>query len=198
MVRPQALTLEEIARRLDRAGVVWAVFAGAAASVYGAAHPVTDVDIVVPAREGERVAALFPEAEVEREAEGAVAGLHLPGFDILAGLTWDAADLILDVDLDAPMAARLTRHGIAGVPVPVISPEDNIWLKALWGRGPEEGKHDWADVEGMMAHLAELDWGYLRWRAQACGPPERVRRTLRRLEALSRGLGREVPPEGNE
>jgi hypothetical protein len=34
--------------------------------------------------------------------------------------------------------------------VPVIPPEDNILLKALWGRGPEVGKHDWEDVREMM------------------------------------------------
>ena len=54
------LSLEQVARRLDSAGIAWAVFAGAAASVYGAVHPLTDVDILVPAAEGTRVASLFP------------------------------------------------------------------------------------------------------------------------------------------
>ena len=193
MEPPQALTFEEIARRLDHAGVVWAVFAGAAASVYGATHPLTDIDIVVPVREGEQLVSLFPEATVERDADGTLVGLELPGFDILAGLTWNTPDLVLNVDLDAQMAARLTRHQIAGVLVPVIPPEDNILLKALLRRGPEQGKHDWVDVKGMMTHVPGLDWDYLRWRAQGCGPPERVRRTLQRLEALSRELGGEVP-----
>jgi len=35
------LTLTEVARRLDSAGITWAVFAGAAAAVYGATHPLT-------------------------------------------------------------------------------------------------------------------------------------------------------------
>jgi hypothetical protein len=193
MVPPQTLTFEEIARRLDHAGVAWAVFAGAAASVYGATHPLTDIDIVVPSREGERVVSLFPEAAVERDADGTLVGLELPGFDILAGLTWNTPDLVLNVDLDTQMAARLARHEIAGVLVPVIPPEDNILLKALLGRGPEQGKHDWADVEGMLAHVPGLDWDYVRWRASACGPPEWVRRTLQRLETISKELGKEVP-----
>ena len=170
------LSLEQIARRLDRAGIDWAVFAGAAASVYGSPRPLTDVDILVPANDGDRAAALFPKATVKREHDGTVCKLELPGFDILAGLS--------TMDLDAPMAARLMRHEIAGVIVPIIPPEDNILLKALWGRGPEEGKHDWQDVQAMLAHLATLDWEYLRWRANACVPRQHVERILKRLESL--------------
>jgi hypothetical protein len=39
-------------------------------------------------------------------------------------------------------------------------------------------------VEAMMAHLPALDWEYLRWRARACGPRQRMQPTLKRLEAL--------------
>jgi hypothetical protein len=45
----EAPTLAEVARRLDGAGITWAVFAGAAATAYGATRPLTDVDILVPA-----------------------------------------------------------------------------------------------------------------------------------------------------
>lgn len=175
-------SLEEVAQRLDRAGITWAVFAGAAAAAYGAACPVTDVDILIPASEGEQVAALFPEAHVTWHEDGSILGIQLPGFDILAGL--------ITMDLDVQMAARLTRHEIAGVTVPVIPPEDNILLKAIWGRGSEQGKHDWEDVQAMMAHLPSLDWDYLHWRADACGPQENVRQALERLEELWRRLGK--------
>jgi hypothetical protein len=179
MNEPQTiLTLAEIARRLDQAGITWAVFAGAAAAAYGATRPLTDVDILVPAAEGERLAALFPEAQVDRREDGSARGIQLPGFDILAGLTI--------MDLDAHMAARLQRHEIADVTVPVIPPEDNILLKAIMGRGPEVGKHDWDDVRAMVAHLPSLDWEYLRWRADACGPRHRVQRALECLEAMRR------------
>jgi hypothetical protein len=170
------LSLEEIARRLDGAGIAWAVFAGAAASAYGATRPLTDVDILIPAADGGRVAALFPEGHVKRGEDGAVQWVQLPGCDILAGLTL--------MDLDAQMAARLQRHTIASVVVPVIPPEDNILLKAVWGRGAEVGKHDWEDVQAMMAHLPALDWEYLRWRAGACAPRRRTEPVLERLERL--------------
>lgn len=171
----ETLSLGEVARRLDEADIPWAVFAGAAASVYGATRPVTDVDLLVPAAEGEQVAALFPEAQVQALGESCLEIL-LPDLDILAGLGW--------MDLDAEMAARLTRHQVAGVRVPVISPEDNVLLKARMGRGPEVGKHDWQDVEAMMTFVSELDWDYLRWRAQGILSRERRQQILWRLERM--------------
>jgi 7,8-dihydropterin-6-yl-methyl-4-(beta-D-ribofuranosyl)aminobenzene 5'-phosphate synthase len=170
------LSLREVARRLDGAGIPWAVFAGAAAMAYGASRPLTDVDILVPMSEGKRLANVFPEAEPQLHKER-IAGLRLPGFDILAGLDW--------LDLDSEMRGRLRHQKIAGTRVPVIPPEDNILLKALWGRGPDVGKHDWEDVEAMMASLETVDWAYLRWRSGMLRDPSRVEPLLARLEALS-------------
>jgi len=178
------ILLEEVARRLDGAGIAWAVFAGAAASVYGAARPLTDVDILVPAAEGTRVASLFPEGRAEQGEDGAVWRIALPGFDLLAGLAQHDAELDYTLDLDGPMRARLQCYEIAGVSVPVVPPEDNILLKALWGRGPEVGKHDWEDVQAMMTYLPTLDWEYLCWRANTFGPRERVQQVLERLEQV--------------
>jgi len=183
------LSLEEIARRLNHAGIPWAVFAGAAASVYGAARPLTDVDILMPAAYGGRAAALFPEGQAKRGEDGAVHVIQLPGFDLVAGLTWREGASTYTIDVDKQMAARLQHHEITGVVVPVIPPEDNVLLKALFGRGPEVGKHDWEDVQAMVAHLPALDWEYLRWRADACGAGLHMGKALERLEALRRQVG---------
>jgi hypothetical protein len=169
--------LGEIAARLDGAGMQWVVFAGAAASVYGAERPLTDVDILVPAAEGDRLMALFPGAELVSRQPGLL-HLALPGVDLLAGLG--------TVDLDPQMATRVARHEVGGIQVPVIPPEDNILLKATWGRGPEVGKHDWEDVEAMMDTMPSLDWEYLRWRAGTMEQPERVQEIMERLEGLAR------------
>jgi hypothetical protein len=176
------LSLEEVARRLDNAKVTWAVFAGAAATAYGVTRQVTDIDILVPVAEGTRAATLFPEAEVKRGESGLVELIKLPDFDILPGLT--------SLDLDAEMAARLRRHEIFGVTIPIIPPEDNILIKALLGRGPEVGKHDWEDVEAMMAHLPSLDWEYLHWRINTCVPKERAEQVLQRIVAVWQQAGK--------
>jgi hypothetical protein len=182
------VSLGEIARRLDQAGTPWAVFAGAAASAYGATRPLTDVDILIASTDGERVATLFPEGEVKQREDGSVHIVQLPGFDLVAGLAWHQADATYVFDLDDAMAARLQRHEIGGIPVPVIPPEDNILFKAIADRGPEVGKHDWEDVQAMMAHLPEIDWEYLRWRAKAGGLGTRVQQAVARLEALRSGM----------
>ena len=167
------LSLKEVARRLEEAEITWCVFAGTAASVYGAKRPVTDFDLLIPSNEGNRLPSIFPDAAVEREKDGVVHGIKLPNIDIIAGL-----DVM---DLDGNMADRLTRHPVAGIVVPVIPPEDNILLKAVWGRGSEVGKHDWEDVEAMIAHVNNLDWDYLRWRAKMSGADH----LLDRLRSLS-------------
>jgi hypothetical protein len=184
------LTLADVARRLDRAGVVWAVFAGAAAGVYGADRPVTDVDILVSAADGGRVAALFPEGTVRRAEDGPVLGIQLPDFDVLAGLSQQSSDLSYEIDLDDEMAARRTRQEVFGVTVPIIPPEDNILLKAIWRRGPEQGKHDWRDVQAMLAHSPALDWDYLRWRINTCCSGRYLERLLQLLEDEASSLRR--------
>ena len=181
------ITLAEIAQRLDEANIAWAVIAGAAASVYGTTRPLTDVDMLVPAAEGSRVAALFPEAMVKPHADGHGHIIVLPGFDLVAGVRWDDAEGTRGaLDLDAAMAARVTHHEIMGVNVPVCPAEDVILLKALWGRGPEVGKHDWEDIEAMLATGLSLDWEYLQRRGAACGPQDRVVQALRRVEEISK------------
>jgi predicted nucleotidyltransferase len=172
----EMMQLREVAAKLDGAGMSWVIFAGTAASVYGADRPVTDLDILVPAAEGERLKALFPGAVVTREQD--LLHVGLAGVDLLAGLG--------AIDLDGEMASRVTRHKVGGIQVPVIPREDNILLKAMMGRGAEEGKHDWEDVEAMMASAQSLDWTYLRWRASTLNEPAKVQVVLERVESLWR------------
>jgi hypothetical protein len=84
------------------------------------------------------------------------------------------------------MAVRLTHHQVAGVAAPVIPPEDNILFKAILGRGPEVGKHDWEDIRAMLAHLPALDWEYLRWRAGVCGVEEQLLQRIQDEERIIR------------
>jgi hypothetical protein len=80
-----SLPLGEVARRLEQAGVVWAVFAGAASAAYGSERPLTDVDILVPLGEGTRVATLLPGAETCQAVVDAVSY----GQTLLADINFD-------------------------------------------------------------------------------------------------------------
>lgn len=179
----EALSLEVVARRLNGAGIQWAIFAGSAAIVYGADRPITDIDILISAADGERAAALFPDSQVCRRGNGSVEAIKLPDYDLIAGLS---NGYKLDVDND--MLLRLRRAEINGVVVPIIPPEDNILIKAIWGRGPEIGKHDWDDVKAMLLFNRRIDWEYLCGRASAGLNPDRADKVLIRLELLWRSI----------
>lgn len=179
----EALSLEVVAHRLNGAGIQWAIFAGSAAIVYGADRPITDIDILISAGDGERAAALFPDSQVYRRGNGSVEAIKLPDYDLIAGLS---NGYKLDVDND--MLLRLRRAEINGVVVPIIPPEDNILIKAIWGRGPEIGKHDWDDVKAMLLYNRRIDWEYLCGRASAGLNPDRADKVLIRLELLWRSI----------
>ncbi len=170
------LTWPDVATRLDQAGLRWAVFAGAAAHVYGATRPITDIDILIRKADDERVAALLPEAEVERR-NGEVFKLVAGDCDLVPGVG--------TIEPDDEMVARMVRYNVREVLAPVVPVEDNIAIKALMNRGPEVGKHDWEDIRAMMVHARSLDWSYLRWRLVRSLPVERLELTWTRLEALA-------------
>ncbi len=171
------ITFAEIASRLENDGIKWVVFAGAAATVYGAARPISDIDLLVEASAGGNLGDLFPEGKVCYRPDGSVEGVAIPCFDILVG--WRRG---YEIDVDDEMMSRRTHADIAGLIVPVIPVEDNILLKAIWGRGPELGKHDWEDVGAMMTGRTGLDWDYLHYRAHTGLKPERAQQILERLE----------------
>jgi len=177
MTDPQVFeTLKTVAQRLDEQEVDWVVFAGAAAAVYGARRPITDVDVLVAADQGEGVARIFYLADSVRTDEGWLLRIELPGVDIVPGLG--------ELDVDEEMLSRVRRHEIGGVSVPVIPVEDNVLLKAMWGRDADQDKHDWEDVAAMLAHSPTFDWDYLLWRANAVPDQSYVEEVIARLRAI--------------
>jgi predicted nucleotidyltransferase len=103
----------------------------------------------------------------------------LVGIDIIAGLTG-----LYSLNVDQEMISRITKHKIAGEEVPVIPVEDNILLKAAWGRGVDLGKHDWEDVQAMMAFCPHLDWEYIQMRVQNNMDASRGPDVLKRLHRM--------------
>jgi hypothetical protein len=157
--------LAEVTRLLDKSRVPWGLFGGAAAKVFGAERPLRDIDILIPSDSGQRVSQEFPDAHLEYEPDGRIASLEIPYYDIVAGL-----HRRIHFTLDAEMVARINRHRLLGTDLPVLSIEDNIAFKAILGRGPEMGKHDWEDAALMLKNAPNLDWDYLRWRLHKCAP----------------------------
>ena len=183
----EVLSLNIVAHTLNQADIKWAIFAGSAAIIYGADRPMRDIDILISSTDGARAAALFPGSMVCRRRDGSIEAIKLQDFDLIAGLSNG-----YKLDVDNEMLLRLRRAEINGVFVPVISPEDNILIKASWGRGPEVGKHDWQDVKAMLSSNRKLDWDYLCRRASVGLDPGQADEVLSRLEQLWRGIYEEA------
>ena len=130
---------------------------------------------------------MFPGCKVCFGKDARIEAVKLPDFDLIAGLSNG-----YKLDVDNEMLLRSRRAEINAMRVPVISPEDNILIKASWGRGPEVGKHDWQDVEAMLGYNRKLDWDYLCGRASAGLDPDRVDVVLSQLEQLWRKIYEEA------
>lgn len=145
VTRPKLLAVKE---KLNKAGVPWAIFAGAAAYCYGSRREITDIDILVKREDLEK-------------AKVALQDIDAKGFDIIASPRFF---------LDDEMIRRTSWKKIFEVTVPVTPVEDNIVFKAILQRGAHEGKHDVEDMERMVKS-EHLDLDYLwkrarRWRAE--------------------------------
>jgi len=127
------------------------------------------------------VAHCFPHAQLIHDHDGRIAMLKLSRIEIIAGLTEKIC-----LEMDTEMIARLVNDHILGVEVPLLSLEDNLVFKAVLGRGMEVGKHDWADIEDMLAWAKEIDWEYVEWRLQRCAP-DRVLEITERLKRMISG-----------
>ena len=64
------------------------------------------------------------------------------------------------------MIAHMRRMSLLGAPVNVLAPEDVVLHKVLMGRGADQGKHDLADVAGIIRRQ-KIDLTYLRQRMSA-------------------------------
>lgn len=156
--------LSEITQNLDALAIPWGIFAGAAAKIYGSPRHLKDIDILIPSNLGECVSRCFPEAEVEFRKDQSVASVHLPEVEIIAGLTKG-----ISLEMDNEMIARISRHKLMGIDLPVLSLEDNLVFKAVLNRGPDVGKNDWGDITAMLKKQSNVDWVYIYFRFEKCG-----------------------------
>jgi hypothetical protein len=154
------LTLSAIKDRLEKAGIPWVVFAGAAAHCYGSKRKITDVDILI-------------KCEDLKDAKTALRDIDTEGFDVGCGAKILTPQGICFFFLDKEMIEKTGWKLLCGVMVPVMSVEDNIVLKAILQRGKEEGKHDVKDIQAMIKH-EKIDREYLKRRIRKCRAEKRV------------------------
>lgn len=159
------LKLSKVKDKLERGGVRWAVFAGAAAYCYGSERKVTDIDILVEGVNLEKAKAVLRDLE---------------GVDVVA-------DLKINVDgetclffMDEEMEERIQCRRLFDVEIPVIPVEDNVIFKAILQRPENQGKHDIEDIHHMVAN-EKIDLEYFEKRIQKYHAERRVKALLKSL-----------------
>jgi len=153
--------------RLERAGIRWAVFAGAAAYCYGSRRKVTDIDILVKGEDLEATKAVLRDVE---------------GVDAVADLKINMNGETCLFFMDNEMEEKIQRRRLRGLEIPVIPVEDNIVFKAILQRGEAQGKHDIEDIRRMAKEKIDLE--YLEKRIQKYRAEKRVKPLLKSLEIL--------------
>lgn len=161
--------LYAIKTKLTEARVPWAIFAGSAAHCYGSKRKITDIDILV-------------RCEDLKKAKTALKDVNMRSFDIGCGAEIPTPQGTCPFFLDEDMIERTQWRTLFGILVPVMSPEDNIVLKAILQRGPEQGKHDIEDIKDILKNES-IDLAYLQARICKCHAEERVNPLLRSLKS---------------
>ncbi|WP_129630360.1 hypothetical protein [Candidatus Oscillochloris fontis] len=170
--------LAVVQRLLDSKEMVWGVFAGAAAHLYGNRRPIQDVDIVIMPGQMSAVVQLFQSSGKAVQFDGQ--RIIWRGIKIFDDLSLRREGVHHPLNLDAPMQARMRKMSLLGAPVPVVAPEDVVVHKLLLDRGSTFGKFDVVDVEGILRRQT-LDVEYVRERMRLMQAEERLIGRLREL-----------------
>ncbi|MFO7167438.1 MAG: hypothetical protein DIU80_005350 [Chloroflexota bacterium] len=167
-----------VQRTLDGSTIPWAVCAGAAAHLYGNRRPIQDVDILVAGGRLADVGRLLQQQNKVVQYDGQ--RILWRGIKVFDDLSVRRNGVVFPLALDDLMRARLRRLSLLGAPVAVLPPEDVLIHKLLLGRGPEQGKHDYADAAGIVRRQ-QLDLDYLRERIEAMGAAPHIGAALAEL-----------------
>ena len=156
-------TLADLYTRLQRAldGLDWYLFGARAAIVYGSARATVDVDIGVRWGDDgldpliERLAAT---GIVVRVAEWRALAQRARVLLLRDEASGTEVDLVLTgPGLEQEFHARARSLAVAGIEIPVISPEDLVLAKLLAGR-----PQDLQDIEAVLHAQPQLDLARIR------------------------------------
>jgi len=167
-----------VQRLLDAHKLTWGVCAGVAAHLYGDRRPIQDVDILVAAGKLPDVVKLLQQQQKAVQFDGQ--RIIWRGIKLFDDLSIRRDGAVHPFALDEPMIKHIRRMSLLGSPVVVLSPEDVVVHKGLLARGAAQGKHDLADIAGIIRRQP-LDLGYLRERMQAMNANGTLIATLAQL-----------------
>lgn len=167
-----------VQRLLDANPIQWAVCAGSAAHLYGDRRPIQDVDILVSTGKLPEVVKLLQQQQKAVQFDGQ--RILWRGIKLFDDLSIRRAGALHPFTFDSSMVERRRRMSLLGSTVAVLAPEDVLLHKVLLGRGADQGKHDIADVAGIIRRQ-QLDLDYLRERMAAMNVPPATSATLNQM-----------------
>lgn len=177
--------LQNTKKLFDALNLPWAIYAGAAASVYGCDREIRDVDIIVSKKYDKTISSVLKANFEERsfkfhtcEVQARILRIDEIEIAIEPRVSINTGSYIFS--FDSLMSRRRKQARLFKLRVPVISVEDNIAFKCLLQRGVEDNKHDLQDAQDMLLRN-RIDFGYLMDRINAIGARARILSGLQRV-----------------
>jgi predicted nucleotidyltransferase len=158
--------LGDAARALADAGMPYLVFGSLAVSTYGKEMASEDVDILIRPTDERRALHALAAAGFETDETDQTWLSKAVRDGVLVDLM---VQLSGDLFLDDEMLERARRTDIRGVPVALISPEDQLLVAAA--TNTPETENQWYDAISILMRT-RLDWPYLLERSRVA--PRRV------------------------
>ena len=169
------------------------IFSGTHAALIGGHRVSQDVDLWVPTPAIEKVASLFPKAEVLRADDRTIVTLRTKGgaeAEIMANMTIHTPDGAVPFHMTPAAQSRLTLDPTWGVKR--VDQVDTLLLKALLQRGTAEEKHDWCDARVLAQNI---DNTYLWFRLGETGAFRRALPFLAEVGVIAIGQLPELLPD---
>jgi hypothetical protein len=167
-----------IQRLLDAQEIIWGVFGGAAAHVYGNRRPIKNIDILVAPGQLSKVNQAMKEAKRVVQFDGR--RIMWSGINMCDDLTVRREGASYPFKLDPSMSEHARRLPLLGSRVLLLSPEDIFVHKILLGRTGEPGMKDQNDAQS-VAQRQTFDRDYLTERIQRCNASVLVKPTLEEM-----------------
>ncbi|MEA3420391.1 MAG: DUF6036 family nucleotidyltransferase [Acidobacteriota bacterium] len=168
-----------IASRLDYASISYMMTGSMAMAIYSIPRMTRDIDMVVeltPADVDKIVGLFSKDCYIDRESVRQAVQAH-EIFNIIHNDWVIKADFIIrkNEDYRKEEFRRRQKMNIEGVAISVVSAEDLILSKLVWGK-QSKSELQLSDVRQMISTVSELDWKYIQKWATVLGIDELLRK----------------------
>lgn len=165
-------------RLLDEHELMWGVYAGAAAHIYGNRRPIKNIDILVPNGQIRTVVECMQKAKRVVQFDGR--RIMWSGINIADNLNVQRTDGTYHFSMDAAMVEHLRRMPLLGSRVFILAPEDVLVHKLLMERGVDHAEKDQSDAAA-IAGKQQFDAEYIEQRLKVINATDTLLPRLREI-----------------